>query len=333
MVGFAAAALLLVLLPASAAAFIGPYTGVVRGSLERVRNTDNQSSDPADRIVVKSEDAYRARFRYSFRIDGFGNIEGIGNGSYQEATWHLEGTNGSHGSFNCNVPMTTTEFAVRITGHAADGRMHIRFDLDGAREANEETFCGADFYGFASDDTRLARSLELVQPPDGIELSQAAPSIAPLRKNVPEGDARDFLVSDHDWRFTIEAPSGPPDPPDTSVGSYGTPRRAGRAARICTIEGTGGPDRLRGTPGNDVICAYGGRDVVNGGGGNDLVLGGPGGDRIRGGGGLDTLLGNAGRDRLEARDRRLDVVDGGAGPDSGRVDHGRDRVRQVERLG
>ena len=40
-------------------------------------------------------DRYRARFRYSFRIDGLGNISGTGNGSYQEATWHLSGTNGS----------------------------------------------------------------------------------------------------------------------------------------------------------------------------------------------------------------------------------------------
>jgi hypothetical protein len=66
-----------------------------------------------------------------------GNIRGIGNGSYQTATWHLSGTNGSHGSFDCDVSMTTTEFAVRITGHGADGRMHVRFALEGAHEAND----------------------------------------------------------------------------------------------------------------------------------------------------------------------------------------------------
>jgi hypothetical protein len=330
----AAALVILGCLPATADAFIGPYTGVVRGKLDRERNVDNMAPDPADRIVSKSEDSYALRFRYSFRIDGFGRITGNGNGSYQAATWHLSGTNGSHGPFDCDVPMTTTEFAAHITGRAADGKMTIRLELDGAREANEETFCGANFYGFASDDTRMARSLELVQPPEGIVIDQADPSISPLIKSVPEGDATDFLTSDHDWRFTIEAPPPePPDHPENAVGSYDTPRQAGRRANVCTIEGTGRNDILNGTRGNDVICAYGGRDVVNGGGGHDLIYGGPGRDRIAGGRGLDTLYGNGGRDRLSAKDRRLDVVNGGAGNDRASVDRRRDRVREVELVG
>lgn len=329
----AAALLALAALPSPAAAFIGPFTGVGKGLLERERNVDNQAPDPADRIAVRSNDVYRARFRYSFRVDGFGNIRGIGNGSYQTATWHLSGTNGSHGTFDCDVSMTTTEFAVRVSGHAADGKMHVRFELDGAREANEETFCGANFYGFASDDTRLARSLELVQPPDGLVIDQTDPSIAPMRKSVPEGDATDFLVSDHEWRFSIEAPPRPPDFGDgTSVGSVGRPGQAGRAGSICTIEGTAGRDRLRGTPGNDVICAYGGNDTILGRGGHDLVYGGPGSDRTTGGGGIDVLYGNAGSDRFGARDGRRDRLHGGAGQDSASVDRGRDRVRRVERV-
>ena len=47
--------------------------------------------------------------------------------------------------FDCDVPMTTTELAARITGQAVDGEMHIRFALEDAREANEETYCGAGF--------------------------------------------------------------------------------------------------------------------------------------------------------------------------------------------
>ncbi len=331
-VGLATALVTLAALPAAADAFIGPYTGVARGTLERVRNVDNQASDPADRVVVRSEDVYRARFRYSFRIDGFGNIRGNGNGSYQQADWRLSGTNGDQGAFSCDVDMQTTEFRVRIRGRANNGVMHIRFVMVGARESNAETYCGANFYGFASDDTRLARSLELVQPPDGIAIDQVAPAIDQLLKTVPEGDSTDFLVSDHDWRFTIEAPPGPPDPPGTSVGAYGSPDRAGRAGRICTIEGTARRDLLNGTSGNDVICAYGGRDRVNGRGGHDLIVGGPGPDRIVGGRGLDTLHGNAGRDTIRARDRRADSVNGGSGRDTARVDRRRDGVRQVERV-
>jgi hypothetical protein len=300
------------------------------GLLHRVRNVDNQAPDPADRIVVKSEDRYRLRFRYSFRIDGFGNVTGIGNGSYQEASWHLSGTNGSHGAFDCSVPMTTTEFAVRITGQANDGKVTVRFALEGAREANEETYCGANFSGFASDSARMADSLELVQPPEGIVLDQADPAIAPMIKTVPEGDARDFLVSDHDWRFTIEGPTGVQEV-DDGIGSYGSPGAAGNRRRICTIEGTAGANRLRGTAGNDVICAFGGRDTVDGKGGQDVIIGGPGNDLIVGGSGLDALYGNAGRDRLLSRDGKSDRVVGGAGQDSARVDRRRDRVRGVER--
>jgi hypothetical protein len=318
-------------LPASAAAFIGPYTGVGRGLLDRVRNVDNQAPDPADRIVATSKDRYQARFRYSFRIDGLGNIRGIGNGSYQTATWHLSGTNGSHGSFDCDVTMTTTEFAVRITGRAADGRMHVRFALEDAREANEETFCGANFYGFATDSTRLATSLELVQPPEGIVVDQADPAIAPITKTVPEGDATDFLVSDHEWKFTIEAPRTIPDV-NSGVGAYGDPASAGRRAAICTVEGTAGAERLQGTPGSDVICAFGGNDTIDGGGGQDLIYGGPGDDAITGGKGLDALHGDAGRDRFKARDRKRDRLYGGRGRDRARVDRGRDRSRGVETL-
>jgi Ca2+-binding RTX toxin-like protein len=322
----------MVALPSSAAASIGPYTGVGEGLLDRFRHVDNHAPDP-DHIVTDSKDVYRGRFRYSFRIDGFGNISGNGNGSYHRpTTWHLEGVNGSHGPFSCDISMKTTDFRVRVTGRADDGRMHLRFALEGARESNEETLCGADYYGFPTDDTRLANSLELVQPADGLDTSQAAPALGSLRKLENLGDDFDRRVNLHEWSITIAAPPRPPELPENSVGAYDTPRQAGRHGRICTIEGTGKRDFLNGTRGNDIICAYGGRDVVSGGGGHDLVFGGPGSDRISGGPGLDVLYGNGGRDRLNSKDRRLDRLNGGAGRDSARVDR-RDRVRAVERVG
>ena len=251
---------------------------------------------------------------------------------YQSATWHLEGVNGSHGPFSCDVPMRTTQFTVRVTGQTSDGEMHVRFALEGAREANDETLCGANNYGFATDDTRLANSLELVQPAEGLPAGQAEPTIAPLRKLETLGDDFDRRVNLHEWSITIDAPDGPPvEDPDSSVGTSTSPG-AGRRGAICTIAGTARADRLRGTPGNDVICGYGGGDRISGGGGHDLIYGGPGNDRITGGGGLDVLYGNAGRDRLDARDGRRDRLDGGRGRDNARVDRGRDRVRGVERV-
>ena len=59
--------------------------------------------------------------------------------------------------------------------------------------------------------------------------------------------------------------------------------------RGCTITGTRGADRLRGTARGDVICGLGGDDRIDGRGGDDAVFGDAGRDRLEGGDGHDTL--------------------------------------------
>lgn len=126
---------------------------------------------------------------------------------------------------------------------------------------------------------------------------------------------------------------------DTSI--YAIPARLNRAARladarrltptdsteetpawqpVCTIEGTPGPDVLRGTAGADVICGFGGDDTIRAGSGADVVLGGDGDDRIDGGPGSDRLFGAYGDDALLGRDGSVDVLDGGPGRDSAVAD-------------
>jgi hypothetical protein len=73
----------------------------------------------------------------------------------------------------------------------------------------------------------------------------------------------------------------------------------GADPRGCTITGTPGDDRIKGTRGDDVICAGAGDDRVDGGGGDDAIFGDDGDDRLRGGPGDDTLYGDAGADRLD----------------------------------
>jgi RTX calcium-binding nonapeptide repeat (4 copies) len=115
----------------------------------------------------------------------------------------------------------------------------------------------------------------------------------------------------------------------------------------CTIVGTPGRDRIKGSTGNDVICGLGGADKINGQGGIDLIDTGAGADRVTAAGGGDAVAGLAGADRLRgngAGDRlgggaggdRLaggaskDRINGGSGKD--RVVGGRrDRVAKVER--
>jgi len=85
--------------------------------------------------------------------------------------------------------------------------------------------------------------------------------------------------------------------------------------RPCTITGTPGADRLRGTKGDDVICGLGGDDRIDARDGDDAVMGDAGDDRIEGGDDDDTLYGGEGDDRLDG-ERGRDVLSGGPGADS-----------------
>ena len=118
-------------------AFIGPYTGVATGSRSNFRHLDNQSTDPKTHVVSDSNDEYHGRFTYSFRVEN-GVVNGIGNGDYQSATWHLQGVNGDQGAFSCDIPVHTQPFSARITGYAAGGMLFLRFELnDDAVERND----------------------------------------------------------------------------------------------------------------------------------------------------------------------------------------------------
>jgi RTX calcium-binding nonapeptide repeat (4 copies) len=87
----------------------------------------------------------------------------------------------------------------------------------------------------------------------------------------------------------------------------------GASPRGCTITGTAGPDRLRGTSRGDVICAGEGEDRVEARGGDDAVFGDGGDDRVDGGAGDDTLYGGDGRDRLDGGPGWDVVSEGGPG--------------------
>jgi hemolysin type calcium-binding protein len=315
--------------PAALAQSVEPFTGVGVGLLDRYRHI-------ASSFTSDSKDVYQGRFTYSFTVDELGNVTGTGNGDYLTATWRLDGVNQGR-RFGCDVPMSTQAFRVRITGHAAGRVARIRFALEDSREWNANHYCGANFTGFATDGTRLADSLELVQPAEGIEISLDSLSIAPLRKLEVIGNDRDRRVNLHEWQFTIHGGAGdPPDPPPpTGVGPTGNP------GAPCTINGTPRNDTLVGTGGRDVICGRGGNDVLRGGGGDDTLRGdagndrlfaGSGNDSLEGGSGVDTMRGEGGRDLLLGRDGRRDTLDGGAQLDSAARDRV-DRVRNVELVG
>jgi Tol biopolymer transport system component len=104
--------------------------------------------------------------------------------------------------------------------------------------------------------------------------------------------------------------------PDGSNQRRLIPLAAKRAwnGRRCTTSGTRAPDALVGTSRADVLCGLGSGDLLAGTGGSDVIDGG------------------AGADLILARDRRKDVIQGGPGKDSARIDKGLDKVSGVEKL-
>jgi hypothetical protein len=83
------------------------------------------------------------------------------------------------------------------------------------------------------------------------------------------------------------------------------------------IEGTEGPDKLRGTMGADLIVGFGGDDEINGRGGDDIIEGGPGDDNLDGNMGDDTIVGGEGND----------LIMGGNGADNIQAGEGDDFVK------
>jgi Ca2+-binding RTX toxin-like protein len=316
-----------------AAVFEGPFTGVGIGGTDRYRHLDNHASNPDDHIVTDSNDGYRGRFLYSFRID-HGVISGTGEGVYQSATWHLQGTNGKNGGFSCDVPVEAQPFSVLVTGRAAKGVLTVHFTLQDAVETNGDYDCGAHYTGFATTSTYLADSLEAVQKAQGGDLttSRTSPTFPDLSAHDEQQSSMSKLVASSEWTITISAPKASGGGGGRAAGSNDTGAKGpGRAG--CTIKGTAHRDVLVGTPGPDVICGFAGNDVIRGLGGNDIVFGGLGNDVIDGGAGADSVHGNGGKDRLLARDNERDVVDGGPGRDTAQVDPGKDRVRAIEVVG
>lgn len=313
--------------------FIGPFTGVATGGVDRVSHRDNKSSNPDTHVVSDSQENYQGRFTYSFRIEN-GEVIGMGQGVYTAATWHLSGVNGKEGSFSCDVPVATQPFEVVVRGFAVGGHLYLDFTIIGSEERNAAYDCGAKFTGFATTSTYLSESFSFAENTIAggfIVTTVKNPQIPHLASVTRPDDGTVSRVVTHVWDITITPPSSPGSDPSGSPGPS-TAKNKGGGTRMCTVQGSPGRDVLNGTSGPDVICGFGGNDVLRGGGGADIVFGGPGNDTIEGGAGRDLLFGDAGNDSFAAKDGEGDKVVGGAGKDRAKVDKGKDRVSAVEKV-
>jgi len=299
----------------------------------QTRDTNTASTNNS----LHNRSTYNGRFTYSFRVDGFGFVSGVGHGVYTSPPdWDLSGTV-SGASFNCqNILVTTTpRFSVDITGTAANGRARLRFRLENAVETNDEYLCGV-YTASATTSTYLTDSLSDAQDAltnDEIVVSFRNPQIGHLGAVQTDTYSDGSRVLTSEWDITIK----PPPPPEDIGGGPGGPGTASgprdQGASICAIKGTARNNRLVGTPGNDIICGFGGNDVIIGRGGHDILVGGFGNDTLKGGRGKDSLYGNDGADRLLGKDGTRDFLHGGRGRDTGTRDRGKDRLRSLEQVG
>ncbi|GJM15047.1 MAG: hypothetical protein DHS20C13_03740 [Thermodesulfobacteriota bacterium] len=114
-----------------------------------------------------------------------------------------------------------------------------------------------------------------------------------------------------------EFPTPPSNFGDGGSGNVGTTRNI--------IEGTAGPDKLRGTMGPDLIIGFGGDDEIKGRGGDDIIEGGPGDDTLSGNVGDDTIVGGPGNDLLLGG-KGADNIDAGEGDDFVKGGRGNDDI-------
>jgi Ca2+-binding RTX toxin-like protein len=152
--------------------------------------------------------------------------------------------------------------------------------------------------------------------------------------NTLRGGAGNDVVDGGGGADTLEGGAGA----DTLVGGAGTDRVVypEAAAQHISLDDLGNDgaagelDNVRADIEN--VAAGPGADVVAGSAAANVLDGGAGDDRIDGRGGVDTYVGGAGADTLLARDRGRDVLLGGPGRDSARVDRRLDRLSSVERI-
>ena len=112
-----------------------------------------------------------------------------------------------------------------------------------------------------------------------------------------------------------------------------------RAGQMAVIEGTRGPDTLRGGAKPDVILGRARGDRLFGGGGFDRIRGGRGSDRLIGQGQGALMVGGSGRDEFNMRNGRQiqgagrDVIRARDGsPDQINCGPGRNDVAYVDRV-
>jgi hypothetical protein len=194
---------------ASAATTIWHVTA--EGGAVKTRHRDDHTGDPKTNITVDDKQVYRGRIEFTLVITKDGDFTHKGFGTYSQASWHVEGTNGDKGAISCDpVEETNSPFDVDVSGFAHGGAVSLHMTLS-AQETNVDTDCGAEFTAFGATTTYLSDSLAAV---NGNHLRLTGSPIAPVLSKHTESDTETTHTSiDNEWHFTARC-SGDclPDP-------------------------------------------------------------------------------------------------------------------------
>ena len=134
------------------------YTGKASGGLVWKEHRESQDANPTPSVVVDQNGEDKGVFTFSFTVDRkTGKVTGKGKGNYTSATWHLAVTD-SAGTFTCDIPIQTNEYAVKVTGKAVGTRIRLALSVPDALDTNDDTPCG-DYTAYSTPGNSLDYAL------------------------------------------------------------------------------------------------------------------------------------------------------------------------------
>jgi hypothetical protein len=135
------------------------YTGKASGGLVWKEHRESQDANPTPSVAVDQNGEDNGVFTFSFTVDRkTGKVSGKGKGSYTSATWHLVVTD-STGTFTCDIPIQTNQYAVKVTGNAIGSRLRLALSLPTAEDTNDDTPCG-DYTAYSTPGNSLDYALK-----------------------------------------------------------------------------------------------------------------------------------------------------------------------------
>lgn len=208
----------------------------MHGTQVRTNHRDNMDPNPDNHVVVDDIQAYTATIKLTFVIGSNGLLEGGGSGKYDTATWHLEGTNGSHGGFSCDPNLVAPDFTAHIDGQAFGRNLILTPDLSQSKEVlDQDLDCGGQFTARASTSQFIIQSFANVTDGTGkFAVNETNTALPPFTKHTETTNGDTQTTVDDNWQITVKHDCGSSDGKNSSNSPYINQYDAGSAFNLST---------------------------------------------------------------------------------------------------